>query len=161
MSNVDVIEFYKNELKHYSMDQLRFISEPGVWSLGQMYNHVIDDTHFYLDQLEKCASANEMRQGKTEAGEELFDARSFPPIKIKGPGMPSNPENVDDLIRRLDQVLERMSKWEEKVDSINPNYKERHDGFGWLNAREWFKMVGMHYRHHLRQKAELEQMLKI
>lgn len=66
-----------------------------------------------------------------------------------------------NLMRRLDQVLERMSKWEEKVDSINPNYKERHDGFGWLNAREWFEMVGMHYRHHLRQKAELEQMLKI
>ncbi|WP_088832139.1 DinB family protein [Paenibacillus tyrfis] len=161
MSYVDVIEFYKKELQRHSLDQLRFIPEPGVWSLGQMYDHLIEDTHYYLDQVEKCASANdEIRQEKTEGGEKLFESRSFPPIKIKGPGTPSNPENIDDLMRGLNQVLDRMSEWDEKIDSINPNFKERHDGFGWLNAREWFELVGMHFRHHLRQKDELDQMLK-
>lgn len=161
MSYVEVIEFYKKELKRYSLDQLGCISGPGVWSLGQVYDHLIEDTHYYLDQVEKCASANkEIRLGKTEGGAALFESRSFPPIKIKGPSMPSNPDNIEELMLGLDRVLNRMSEWEGKLDAINPNYKERHDGFGWLNAREWFELIGMHFRHHLRQKTELEQMLK-
>jgi hypothetical protein len=54
-----------------------------------------------------------------------------------------------------------MSEWDEKVDTINPNFKVRHDGFGWLNSREWFDIIGMHFRHHLRQKNELEQKLGV
>jgi hypothetical protein len=48
-----------------------------------------------------------------------------------------------------------------KVDDINPNYRVEHGGFGWLNAQEWFALVGMHFRHHLRQKYELEQKLRL
>ncbi|MGG4496220.1 DinB family protein [Brevibacillus reuszeri] len=161
MSHVEIIEFYKKELSGYSLEQIRFISKPGVWSLGQMYDHLIEETHYYLDQVEKCASANKaIRQGKTEVGEEWFESRSFPPIKMKGPGMPNNPENIADLMCGLNQVLERMSEWDKKIGSINPLYKEIHDGFGWLNAQEWFDLAGMHFRHHIHQKAELEQMLK-
>jgi hypothetical protein len=53
--------------------------------------------------------------------------------------------------------MQRLRQWESRVDAINPNYKVKHEGFGWLNAREWFDLVGMYFRHHLRQKGELEQ----
>ncbi len=60
-----------------------------------------------------------------------------------------------------DHVLQRMRECEEKADTINPNKKVKHDGFGWLNAREWFDFAVMHVQHHLRQKSELEQKLGI
>ncbi|TJY41990.1 DinB family protein [Cohnella pontilimi] len=166
MSYAEVIDDYKSQLMRYSIDQLRYISEPGVWSLGQMYDHMILTALDYLDQVQSCASAKvEQRLGKTEAGDQLFKAGSFPPIKIKLPdgpeNSPSNSETVDDLMRGLDSVLKRMSEWEGKVDAVTPNYKVRHDGFGWLTAREWFDLVGMHFRHHLRQKSELEQKLRV
>ncbi|WP_342774517.1 DinB family protein [Paenibacillus piri] len=129
-----------------------------------MYDHLILAALDYIDQVERCAaSVEEQKLGKTEAGEQLYQLGGFPPIKIKLPdgpeNSPSNSESKEDLMRGLDKVLLEMKEWEWKVDTINPNYKVKHDGFGWLNAREWFALVGMHFRHHLRQKSELEQKL--
>lgn len=161
----ELIDLYKINLQQYSIDQLRHVSDRGVWSLGQMYDHMILTALDYLDQVQRCASMSEEQlQGKTEAGNQLFCAGSFPPIKIRLPdgpeNTPSNSETVGDLIRGLDTVLQRMYEWEENLNAINPNYKVRHEGFGWLNAREWFDLVGMHFRHHLRQKAELDLKLE-
>ncbi|MGE6489121.1 hypothetical protein [Paenisporosarcina sp. NPDC076898] len=56
----------------------------------------------------------------------------------------------------MNQLILRLIQWESKVNNINPNNKVEHGGFGWLKAREWYDLVGMHFRHHLRQKDELE-----
>jgi hypothetical protein len=133
-----------------------------VWSLGQMYNHLILAALDYLDKVEICAETDEEQTlGKTEAGEYLYKRGGFPLIKIKLPdgpeNSPSNSESKEDLMRGLDQVLQKMREWEEIIETINPNYKVKHDGFGWLNAQEWFDLMVMHFRHHLRQKSELEQ----
>jgi hypothetical protein len=166
MNELQLIETYKSDLQNYSVEQLRHIPEAGVWSLCQMYDHVILVAHEYLDQLESCASASEEQTlGKTEFGEKLFRNGGFPPIKLRLPdemnAPPNNSETNEELMRRVDQVIERMKDWEGKVDTINPNYKIKHGGFGWLNAREWYDLIGMHFRHHLRQKSELEQRLLV
>ncbi|MCH1624414.1 DinB family protein [Fredinandcohnia quinoae] len=161
MSNLELIETYKSELQNYSLEQLRSITAEGVWSIGQMYDHVILVAMEYLDHVETCATLKvEQELGKTDFGEQLFKIGGFPPIKIRLPDElntpPSNSDSKEDLTSRLDQVMKRLRQWESRVDAINPNYKVKHDGFGWLNASEWFDLVGMHFRHHLRQKYELE-----
>jgi len=165
MSDLEVLEAFKNDLQNYSVEQLRYISAEGVWSIGQMYDHLIVVAQEYLDDMETCASAQEEQTlGKTEFGEKLFQMGGFPPIKIKLPdelnAPPNNSSTGEELSERLNQVIHRMREWKSKVDDINPNHKVKHGGFGWLNAREWYHLVGMHFRHHLRQKAELEQKLE-
>lgn len=162
MSNLKLIETYKHDLQNYSLEQLRYITAEGVWSIGQMYDHVILVAMEYLDNVETCAeSKEEQKLGKTEFGEHLYKIGDFPPIKIKLPDElntpPSNSDSKEDLTNRLDLVMQRLRQWEPRVNTINLNYKIKHEGFGWLNAREWFDLVGMHFRHHLRQKCELEQ----
>ncbi|MFC0189463.1 DinB family protein [Fictibacillus aquaticus] len=164
MSDLKLIETYKRFLQNYSPEQLRHIPEQGVWSLGQMYDHLIVVAHEYLDSVDACANtAIEQKQGKTEFGEYLFNIGMFPPIKIKLPdelnSPPDNTKNREDIMLELDQLMNRMKELEMKVESICPNYKDEHGGFGWLNAQEWFVLVGMHFRHHLRQKYELDQKL--
>ncbi|MGM0867499.1 MAG: DinB family protein [Bacillota bacterium] len=164
MSDLSLIETYKRDLQNYSLEKLRYISAEGVWSIGQMYDHLILVAHEYLDNVETCAAAvEEQKLGKTEFGEHLYKIGGFPPIKIKLPdelnAPPSNSDSIEDLMSRLDQVMQRLRQWESKVNTINPNYKVKHGGFGWLNAREWYDLVSMHFRHHLRQKHELEQKL--
>ncbi|KQL49640.1 hypothetical protein AN963_07920 [Brevibacillus choshinensis] len=164
MSDLKLIEAYKNNLQNYSLEQLRHITEQGVWSLGQMYSHLILVALEYLDNVESCAKASEEQLlGKTNAGERLYKLGAFPPIKIKLPDLPentpSNSERKEDPIDGLNQVQQKMMEWEWKVDTVNPNYKAEHDGFGWLNAREWFDLIDMHFRHHLSQQRELEHKL--
>lgn len=141
------------------MDELRFKSAPEVWSLGQMLDHLILASLDYFDKVEICAAdGEEQTLGKTEAGERLFELGGFPPVKIKLPdgpeNNPSNTESKEELLRGLDQVLQKLKEWEVRIDSIHPRRKVKHDGFGWLNAREWNELNEMHLRHHLRQKGE-------
>ena len=164
MTYSDLIKSYIHDLQKYTAEQLRFKFSEEVWSLGQMYDHMIAAALDYLDQVEKCAYGGEKEQAvKTEAGERLFALGSFPPVKIKLPdgpaNSPCNSDSKEELARRLEQVLERMQEWEKKLNRIHPDSKVRHGGFGWLNAREWFELSGMHFRHHRAQQRELEQRL--
>lgn len=167
MSDLKLIETYKGFLEEYSLEQLRHIPDQGVWSISQMYDHLIIVAHEYLDSVEACATAaGEQNHGKkTEFGEYLFNIGGFPPIKIKLPDEldtpPDNTKIKADILLELDLLMKRMKELKMKVNDINPNYKDEHGGFGWLNAQEWFDLVGMHFRHHLRQKYELDQKLLV
>jgi len=164
LSDLKLINSYKNELQNYSLEQLRYISEEGVWSIGQMYDHLILVAHEYLDNMEACATSNEEQPlGKTQFGVQLYRNGGFPPIKIRLPdelnSSPNNSDSKEELISRMNQLIQRLRNWKSEVDNINSNNKVEHGGFGWLNAREWYDLVEMHFRHHLRQKGELEQRL--
>lgn len=166
MNNLKLIEAYKSDLQNYSLEQLRYSSAEGVWSISQMYDHVIVVAHEYLGNVELCAASKEEQElGKTELGEQVAEIGGFPPIKIKLPDElntpPSNSGSQESLGDRLDEVIQRIRYWESRVDTINPYYKVKHGGFGWLNAQEWLALVEMHFRHHLRQKSELEQKLPL
>lgn len=164
MSDNKLLAAFKNDLANYSLEQLRYISGEGVWSLGQMYDHLMLVAHEYLDSVKLCEET-EVKQGlgKTKFGEELFERGEFPPIKIKLPdemnAPPNNSDSKKELIRRMEELMDRMAKWELEVDKIDPHRKVEHGGFGWLNAKEWYELVGMHFQHHLRQKKELESYL--
>ncbi|AEI41728.1 DinB family protein [Paenibacillus mucilaginosus] len=164
MNYEELILTYQSELSLYSPEQLRCIPAPGGWSLCQLYDHLILTTLDYLVQVELCAAAAEERpQGKTEAGEQVFGLGGFPPVKIRLPdgpeNTPCNTHSQESLMRGLDEVLQSMRAWEKKIDTINPHHKVKHDGFGWLNAQEWFELAGMHFRHHLRQLREIEGLI--
>lgn len=165
MKENDLLMTFKNDLPQYSLEQLRYISEEGVWSIGQMYDHLLLVAHEYLDNAELCeTSAVNEELGKTEFGEKLFRNGGFPNVKIRLPdemnAPPNNRDSKEKLISRIDELIDRIEQWGEKVDSVDPHRKVQHGGFGWLNAKEWYELIGMHFRHHLRQKCELEGRLK-
>ncbi|WP_308639797.1 DinB family protein [Paenibacillus silvisoli] len=158
-----VIELYKRGLDGYSVEQLRFKCSENVWSVGQMYVHVIEVAKEYIGHIETCSMATqEEPQGKTEDGTKALAEKEWPNIRVKldePPNATRNPESKDELIIGLEQVQAQLAYWAGCVDEANPACKVRHGWFGWLNAREWFEMIGMHSRHHLRQKAMLDEKL--
>ncbi|MGO1060110.1 DinB family protein [Planococcus sp. FY231025] len=161
MTETKLLVQFQKDLCRYSDEHLKTIPSPGVWSVGQMYDHLIVVAHEYLDNLETCArSAEDQPLGKTEYGERLFKDGGFPPVKIRLPdelnAPPDNSGSRADLNARMEELIRRMARWETELDAIDPHTKVRHGGFGWLNAEEWLKLVEMHFRHHLRQKNELD-----
>ncbi len=153
---------YRTDLSAYSSEQLRTIPQQGVWSLGQMYDHIIVVAHEYLDNVELCLNTDQHQQlEKTEFGKELFERGGFPPVDIRLPDRlnapPNNTDSKETLKRRLDELIKRVRRAEAKVADMHPDAKVKHGGMGWLNAKEWFELVEMHSRHHLRQKEKLER----
>ncbi|MFC4713506.1 DinB family protein [Planococcus dechangensis] len=59
MSSKEVLSAFQKELSIYSPEQLRSIPEAGVWSIGQMYDHLIVVAHEYLDNVSVCSQAKE------------------------------------------------------------------------------------------------------
>lgn len=161
--SLDIIEQYKHSLAVYTIDQLRYKSHEDVWSIGQMYIHVIDVAEEYIEHIQTCTMGTQVEHGrKTEDGEKAFAEKSWPDVRVKleePVNRTRNPDSKDEIIAGLDRVLEKLKYWDEQVHEANQTSKVRHGWFGWLNAHEWFEMIGMHSRHHLHQKARLEEKL--
>ncbi|MNW50277.1 DinB superfamily protein [compost metagenome] len=159
-----VIEQYQSSLKEYTLEQLRYKSEENVWSVGQMFHHVIGVAEEYLGYIRACASATggEQPGSKSADGTRVFEEKMWPNVRVKleePVNATRNPESKDELAAGYEHILKNLKDWAARVQEVHPAYKVQHGWFGWLNALEWFELVGMHSRHHLRQKAELDQRL--
>ncbi|WP_396128004.1 DinB family protein [Exiguobacterium mexicanum] len=162
--SMPVLSQFKQDLDGYTERQLHYKRAADIWSIGQMYDHIIVVAEEYADEIERClASHEEQPLEKTEFGERLFQAGGFTAMKIRLPDEMNQPPNNTDrretLERRIDDLSTRLMRLEPLVRSANPDVKARHGGFGWLNAQEWYDLIEMHTRHHLRQQADLERYL--
>ncbi|ANF98581.1 hypothetical protein AR543_01655 [Paenibacillus bovis] len=101
--------------------------------------------------------------GKTESGESIFAEGSFPPVRIKVPGVPepSQPKSREQLLNGLEQVRIRARELAPQAAAVPACYTEKHPRFGGLSAAEWMLLIEMHYRHHLHQKRRLDEFLNM
>ena len=99
---------------------------------------------------------------KTEAGQQTFNDGLWPDVRVKKDVPPNdtpNPESIEEIVAAFKPLQGRMEEWAPRLAQINHASKVEHGWFGWLTAAEWFDMIGMHNRQHLRQLARLEALL--
>ncbi len=158
-----VVNQYISSLDEYSDEQFFYKKDEETWSLGQMYEHLTVSSNFFF--LANCVRCLEKRKGqeggeKNEFGTKLFMKGGFPPIKVKIPEVLRGPEPVAKARAEYRPILKKIlldsKNLIETVSNDDGSYKALQPAMGWLNAKEWFYLHEMHYRHHLRQKAELE-----
>jgi hypothetical protein len=166
----EVMNHYLEELNGFSMEQLKRQPSENEWSIGQMYLHLINATrNMHLRNIDLCMTQNEGSVGpqgeKTEDGQAVFEQGSFPPVRIHVPPSPQytplQPESKDQLVQGLNVVMQKMKEIEPTIDNAPLQNTVAHPRFGGLNAKEWFKLIEMHYRHHLLQKERLKKELEI
>lgn len=162
VKDIDIIKTYQNQLANYSSEQLYMKPALGEWSVCQVFDHCVIVAHEYLDAAEGCGTRGEnTKEGKTSFGAALFERGGFPPIKIRLPDEmnepPINTYTSDELNHQLQQLQNRIQDLEPKIAEMDDNLKIKHGGFGWLNAKEWFALVDMHFHHHIRQLNELNE----
>jgi len=153
-------------LSQYSEEQ--FVKKPDAdsWSIGQVYNHLVAGTRLYhLQQIALCLDGKQIEKNvrKTIPGNLTFFLGSFPPMRIKVPTSetytPKQPPNIETMKTGLEKLLKIMRETEKKISGASEIPKTAHPAFGFLNAREWFHLIEMHFRHHLRQKKRLDRFL--
>ncbi len=162
-------KYWLKELDYYGEKQFKKKNSEKEWSIGQVYDHLLQGTYaFHLREINNCL---EQKQGGKEGGKKikgtlLYMLKGFPPIKLKGidatggyePAQPESPTKAkDDFFRFIKEMQKTAKAIDEQADLT---YKTLHPSLGMLNALEWYKLIEMHFRHHLRQKARLDQTIR-
>lgn len=162
------VERYIEELNHVSLEQLLAKPSEEEWSIGQMVVHLIRSAqNLHLRNVEQCITGSEavlIGTGvKTENGRKVFELGSFPPMRIRVPASPQytpqQPDNKEQLITGLQDVVERMKRTEPTLIQAPLDHTVPHPNLGALNAVEWFLLIEMHYRHHFLQLERLKHFL--
>ncbi|HEV7382653.1 MAG TPA: DinB family protein [Dyadobacter sp.] len=149
-------------LGQYAESDLTLKPEQG-WSMGQLYMHLVTDTEFYLEQISKCLCTRENSELEpTEFGKLLFANNGFPDAVI--PGAPSNdllpqPANKAQIQHTLQNLKRQYNDLYPRIIAIAPHARTKHPGLGYLNCLQWFQFTEMHFRHHLRQKERIDQII--
>ncbi|WP_181586671.1 MULTISPECIES: DinB family protein [Paenibacillus] len=162
-----MLERYLQELELMSDAQLSYKPSETEWSVGQMYQHLIQSAmKMHLANVRLCINADEKavkktEQGKTEAGKAVFAQGSFPPIRIHVPASPEytplQPNGRESIIQGFSEVKDEMRRMELLLEETTLESTLPHPSFGRLNAEEWFALVEMHYRHHFLQLERLKK----
>ena len=163
----ETVQVYLQELDGFSMEELKYRQAEDEWSIGQMYQHLIQSAlSMHLRNIELCLNPIEdaavFSAGKTEQGMAIFEQGSFPPIRIQVPPSPQytpeQPATKEQLMQGLDTVIQRMRQTEPMLErhSCIPSPSEV-----WrIACTRVVLLIEMHYRHHLRQLHRLKQTLE-
>ncbi|MEP7218352.1 MAG: DinB family protein [Bacteroidota bacterium] len=157
-------------LDRYTPEQLIAKPADDGWSMGQIYNHLIQTAlRMQFREIDACLNGIGTAGGsKTLPGRLAFAIGSIPPIKIKGsPSREYTPEPTSDVaglkleMRGLIDEMRVMAGKLEKAGGAIRRERRNHPALGMLNAAEWYRLVEMHHRHHLRQKRRLDAFLGV
>lgn len=139
-----------------------------AWSIGQLYEHLVSGTRYlHLRNIDRCLSGDGVaaRGSKTLPGKIVFLLGSFPPRRIKVPPSPEytpvQPESTEAMSASLEALVEEMKAVADRISSTRATGKTRHPALGMLSADEWYRLVEMHFRHHLHQKSRLDAFLGV
>jgi hypothetical protein len=153
-------------LDGYSEHTFAMKPDDNSWSIGQVYNHLTNGTRkFQLKHIAACLEGRgaEGSKGKTLPGMIIFMLGSFPPARIKvlpsSEYTPAQPESIEVVRKDLVDLMATLQAVESKLDGVSEGQKTEHPRLGYLNAVEWFYLIEMHFRHHLRQKRRIDAFL--
>lgn len=151
-------------LDSYSLPQLQYKPISTQWSVGQLYNHLIGDTNFYLNQAAACFDDHEHEHDDCNAfAQKILSDNALPDIRIEG--HPNNqfipqPASEGELTAGLKAIEQRVQELAKKYADYPAKGKSLHPGFGYLSLPQWLQLAALHFNHHLRQKQRLDALLK-
>ncbi len=160
-------EQWEQALESYTDEQFLRKPDADSWSVGQVYVHLTQSTlRFHLKQVEQCLTetTTHVNESKTFPGNVSFLLGSFPPVRIKVPPSPEytpkQPENREQVRAGFAELTKAMQAATERLAANPPSGKTKHPRLGYFSALEWFRLIEMHFRHHLRQKERLDKFLQ-
>jgi len=128
----------------------------------EMLRQILDDTEWFVGRMQEAlATTDDADKEMHEDAKRMFAVNSFPDILIQGPATNvfiPQPESREELTQRLVAIKETVNG----LFGNEPRNrgKTRHPGLLYFDAEEWLQFAEMHMRHHLRQKARIDEMLR-
>lgn len=156
---------YRRKLDEIPDELFNKIPPGGGWSYGEVYSHILQANLGSFTAIEKCINGSGQIDNKplNWFARLIFLIGRFPPFKIKAP------KNMAALVANIDKeearnLLVRLKKRSDQlVSAINKSSsfsKVKHPRLGLLNARQWFRFINIHTKHHLRQLERIDEQFK-
>ena len=161
----DTIDVWIKELSRFNIEQLKIKPDDRSWSLGQLYEHLIEETNWYNGQIEMTlGNEKNIEKETSDAAQILLKRGSFENKRFRGDPLISENVKQPTKTSKLKSELELLKKdtndiWA-KMNNTSKYGKSEHPGIGFLNCFEWIQYSEMHMRHHLKQKKRIENFLK-
>lgn len=156
------VDYWIMALQAYSFSQLCSKPPGKSWSAGQLYQHLVDDTHYYIEQIKICAGTGEHANEEAAAfAKQLLLNNAFPDVQIEGaPGnaLIPQPESKETLLNAMQQLKDEMNR-AVKLLAADSRGKTKHPGLGYFSASEWLQFASIHLHHHLRQKKRIDDFI--
>ncbi|MEW6194354.1 MAG: DinB family protein [Bacteroidota bacterium] len=163
-----LVRHWQNELNKYTEEQFLRKPKEDEWSIGQVYMHLFQSAKFlHIKKIEECASqnGNAKTSGKTKRGKIIYALGMLLPVRVKVPPSPqytpAQPKNKEEAFEKLNQIIVEMKNIIPITECAPLESRTTHPALGYLNAREWYQLIRMHYQHHLRQKSRLDKFLGV
>jgi len=157
------IQQWIDQLEHYTVEQLHRAPRAGSWSLGQVYVHIINDTGWFVEQMEAALSTRiDGDKAMHPDARRMFENNGFPDARIEGPATNTfilQPAGSAELATQLSAIKTAVHRLFGGLGPEVSGGKTRHPGLGYFSAVEWLQFAEMHMRHHLRQKQRIDAVL--
>jgi hypothetical protein len=161
-----VAKYLLKELEYYGENQFKRKTDVSDWTIGQLYDHIISGSYeHHFKAIRNCLDqkGGDLKGGKTLAGYFVFLFGTYPPFKQKGiPGyLPNQIKNTEKGKDMMFGYLKEMQKLAIEIDKRGKsNYKVKHRKLGRLTALEWYELVAIHQKYHLKQKYKIDKILR-
>lgn len=160
-----VLDQYSARLDQYNFGQFTLKPASDRWCVGEVYSHLIRATLLYhLRVVDRCLSNLENAEEKaTPNASADFESKEMAPVKVKVPPTPGYdppmPESIEKVRSDIEAVRKRMLAVRDKLITEPESGKMEHPIYGYLDAKQWYQLIGMHWKHHLMQLDELDAIL--
>jgi hypothetical protein len=155
-----VFDIYRNRLDTIPDDLFNVTPPGGGWSYAEVYCHILQADLGSSLALEKCTLSNckPTSKGRTVVGLLMLSFGRFPPIKVKAPAKIAVTKISKEEARNLlIKCRKRINAVTPLIHDSSPHCKIKHPRLGMLNARQWFKFILIHSKHHLKQLDRIQK----
>lgn len=161
----DTIDIWIEDLTRFNIGQLKIKPDDRSWSLGQLYEHLIEETNWYNGQIEMTlGNEKNIEKETSDAANIILKRGAFEDKLFRGDPLISEnikqPTTTSKLKVDLEQLKKNTNDIWEKINNTSKHGKSEHPGIGFLNCVEWIQYSEMHLRHHLKQKKRIEFFLQ-
>ena len=159
-----VLDIYRTRLDTIPDDLFTVTPPGGGWSYAEVYSHILQATLGSSIALEKCTLSNckPTSKGRTLIGFLVLSFGRLPPVKVKVPAdlaakIPAAKISKEEAKNLLIKCRKRINDVAPLIHDSSPHCRYKHSRFGMMNARQWFKFILIHSKHHLKQLNRIEK----
>ncbi len=159
-------KFWLAELEKYNEEPFQRKPDETGRSMGQLYAHLIGQAqNFHLINAQKCVESTDgaLRGKKTFKGFLTFSRgllkQSSKRTKAFEKEAPRPYENLMATRDKLIRLIKDMADMDERLEKSGSAYKVKHEELGFLDGREWYQLVELNFRFHIKFKEQVDQYL--